>query len=106
MKGAGAALILPRLTLALLVLPVAAGLAGTLLPAVSGFQALIGWPGLPRAAALSVISGAASTLIALALTGLIVAMLHDRPGFALLRRLLSPLPSSRRRAAPTHRGGR
>lgn len=91
MKGAGAALILPRLTLALLVLPVAAGLAGTLLPAVSGFQALIGWPGLPRAAALSVISGAASTLIALGLTGLIVAMLHDRPGFALLRRLLSPL---------------
>ena len=83
----------PGLMLAGLALPIAAGLAGTLAPAVSGhgFAALGQWPGLPRALALSVGTGLISTLAALAITILMIAALHDRPGFVTFRRALSPL---------------
>jgi putative thiamine transport system permease protein len=83
----------PGLMLAGLALPIAAGLAGTLAPAVSGqgFATLGQWPGLPRALALSVGTGLISTLAALAITVLIIAALHDRPGFVAFRRVLSPL---------------
>jgi putative thiamine transport system permease protein len=79
--------------LAGLALPIAAGLAGTLAPAVSGqgFATLGQWPGLPRALALSVGTGLISTLAALAITVLMIAALHDRPGFVAFRRVLSPL---------------
>lgn len=85
--------LLPHLTLAVLVLPVLAGLAATFAPAFrdGGFAALAAWPGLPRAAFLSLTTGLGSTAAALGLTALIVALWHDRPAFALLRRLLSPL---------------
>lgn len=84
---------LPRLVLALLILPVAAGLAATVAPALrqGGLAALAGWPGLPRAAALSAGTGLGATLLSLAVTFLVVAMLHDRPAFGALRRMLSPL---------------
>lgn len=74
-------------------LPIAAGLAGTLAPALSGhgFAALIDWPGLPRALALSLGTGLVSTLLALAITVLMIGALHDRPGFVAFRRMLSPL---------------
>jgi len=83
----------PGLMLAGLALPIAAGLAGTLAPAVSGhgFATLGQWPGLPRALALSVGTGLISTLVALAITVLMIAALHDRPGFVAFRRVLSPL---------------
>ena len=83
----------PGLMLAGLALPIAAGLAGTLAPAVSGhgFATLGQWPGLPRALALSVGTGLISTLAALAITVLMIAALHDRPGFVAFRRVLSPL---------------
>jgi putative thiamine transport system permease protein len=79
--------------LAGLALPIAAGLAGTLAPAVSGqgFATLGQWPGLPRALALSVGTGLISTLAALAITVLMITALHDRPGFVAFRRVLSPL---------------
>lgn len=83
----------PALMLAGLVLPIAAGLAGTLAPAVSGhgFAALAAWPGLTRALVLSVGTGLGSTLLALAITFLLIAALHDTRSFAALRRALSPL---------------
>ena len=91
--GVGLLAFAPGLMLAGLALPIAAGLAGTLAPAVSGhgFAALGQWPGLPRALALSVGTGLISTLVALAITVLMVAALHDRPGFVAFRRVLSPL---------------
>lgn len=84
---------LPRLVLALLVLPVLAGLTLTFAPALQpgAFAALFGWPGLARAAWLSVTTGLGSTLLALGVTGLVLAMLYDRPAFGVLRRMLSPL---------------
>jgi putative thiamine transport system permease protein len=84
---------LPRLVLALLILPVVAGLAATFAPGLrqGGLAALADWPGLPRAAALSAGTGLAATLLSLAVTFLVVAMLHDRPAFGALRRMLSPL---------------
>jgi putative thiamine transport system permease protein len=91
--GVGLLAFAPGLMLAGLALPIAAGLAGTLAPAVSGqgFATLGQWPGLPRALALSVGTGLISTLAALAITVLIIAALHDRPGFVAFRRVLSPL---------------
>ena len=91
--GVGLLALAPGLMLAGLALPIAAGLAGTLAPAVSGhgFAMLGQWPGLPRALALSVGTGLISTLAALAITILMIAALHDRPGFVAFRRALSPL---------------
>ena len=87
----------PPLTLALMILPVLAGLAGTLLPAFrnagAGFAALLAWPGLPRAVALSLGTGLASTLIALALTLLLLAAFAGTPTFTRIRRSLAPLLS-------------
>lgn len=76
-----------------LALPIAAGLLGTLLPALrgGGFGPLLDWPGLPRAVRLSVLTGTASTLLALLITLLIIAALTGSRSFALLRRSLSPL---------------
>lgn len=76
-----------------LTLPIAAGLAGTIAPALrgQGFAALADWPGLPGAVALSLGTGLVSTLVALAVTLLLIGCLQGTPGFALLRRVLSPL---------------
>lgn len=92
-KGSGVLALAPFLMLAGLGLPIAAGLAGTLAPAIAGhgFAALLDWPGLPRALALSLGTGLISTLLALGLTILMIAALHDRPAFAAFRRMLSPL---------------
>ena len=91
--GVGLLAFAPGLMLAGLALPIAAGLAGTLAPAVSGqgFATLGQWPGLPRALALSAGTGLISTLAALAITVLMITALHDRPGFVAFRRVLSPL---------------
>ncbi|MBC2835167.1 ABC transporter permease [Paragemmobacter straminiformis] len=86
---------LPRLTLALMAVPVLAGLAGTLMPAfadgATAFRDLAAWPGLPRASALSLGTGLASTAVALGLCLAILAALYGSPAFDRIRRLLAPL---------------
>ena len=90
----------PGLALPVLLLPVLAGFSGTVLPAfhltttgpdLAAFAQLARWPGLPRAALLSLGTGLTATAAALTLTLLILAALHDRPVFALIQRSLSPL---------------
>jgi putative thiamine transport system permease protein len=96
----------PRLTLALLALPVLAGLAGAVLPglgwlpALGGdaldlapWRALLDTPGLWRSAALSLWTGLAATALSLGATVLIFACLHGGRGFRLVERLLSPILS-------------
>ena len=87
----------PVLTLGLMVVPVAAGLAGTLAPALknggAGFAALADWPGLAQAVALSLGTGLGSTLLSLLLTIAILAAFAGRPVFDRLRRLIAPLLS-------------
>lgn len=76
-----------------LALPIAAGLLGTLAPALRGhgFAALAAWDGLWCAVKLSIGTGLISTLAALTITLLIVAALSGSRSFALIRRTLSPL---------------
>ncbi len=89
----------PRLTLLLLVVPVLAGVAGTLWPAfdlhrggsLAAFRTVLAWPGLAASARLSVETGVASTVISLLITLLIVAALTGSRAFGVLRHLLSPL---------------
>lgn len=97
---------LPGLTLALLLGPVAFGLAGTLLPAFGYLDPTQVWspgfgpigqmldtPGLSQAAWLSLKTGVLSTLGALAITLLVVAGWHGTRAFGWLERALSPLLS-------------
>lgn len=96
----------PILTLLLMLGPVAAGLLGTILPAlgylpalgaqdlgVAIYAALLEWPGLPRAVWLSISTGLAATLISLVAVMLIVAGWHGTRSFGVLERALSPLLS-------------
>ncbi|KIT14984.1 ABC transporter permease [Jannaschia aquimarina] len=93
---------LPLLTALVLVGPVLAGLLGTLLPAfgigplrdgfsLDPFREAFSWPGLARAATVSLLSGMISTLGALAIVALVLAAWHGTRAFAWLERLLSPL---------------
>ena len=83
----------PRLTLLLMAGPVAAGLAGTVIPALSGggFARLVAWPGLHSAMRLSVVTGLVATLLALLITLLIVSALQGGRLFGVITHLLSPL---------------
>ena len=89
----------PRLVYAVLLLPVVAGLGGTVVPALglpdapgfAAFRTLGAWPGLPAAMRLSLATGLATTAVSLALTVLILASLSETRGFAVLRRMLAPL---------------
>ncbi len=98
--------VVPALTVALLLLPVAAGLAGTLLPAfgilpaigraapgLDAFGPLLDWPGLAAASRLSVVTGLAATALSLAVTALILASWSGTRVFGAIRRALSPLLS-------------
>ncbi len=92
MRQGGGLRAVPRLTLLLMAGPVAAGLAGTLVPALhGGIGALVAWPGLSRALWLSISTGVIATLLALGLTLLIVAGLQGGRLFGVITRLLSPL---------------
>lgn len=91
--------LMPFLVIGLLAGPVLAGLAGTLGPAFgtvggkSAFATLFDWPGLPRAAGLSLGTGIAATALSLLLTVLILAGWSGRRGFGVIERLISPLLS-------------
>lgn len=101
MRHPGGALLrqAPRLTLLVIAGPVLAGLAGTVAPAfglgtgggLDAFRALADWPGLGAAVRLSLATGLISTVLALALTLLILALLPGTRAFSALMRLLSPL---------------
>jgi putative thiamine transport system permease protein len=93
MIASGALRLAPRLTILLMAGPVAAGLAGTVIPALEdgGVARLLAWPGLGGAVRLSLVTGIGSTLVALVITLGIVAALQGGRLFALILRLLSPL---------------
>jgi putative thiamine transport system permease protein len=96
----------PGLTLAILLLPIVAGLAGTLLPAfdhlpalggfgfgLDGWRSLFAAPELPGAIALSLASGVAATAIALLLALGFCAATHNTRLSRSLRPMLAPLLS-------------
>lgn len=96
--------LVPRLTVLLLIVPVVAGLAGVVAPAFGWLPALGGerwtlapWralaqtPGLPDMLRLSLVTGLASSLAALAIVVLFLGAFLDTRLFHLVRRLLSPL---------------
>ncbi|WP_372892930.1 ABC transporter permease [Rhodosalinus sp.] len=96
----------PLLTVAMLTLPVGAGLLGTALPAIGVMPALgriepgfgplrdlLAWPGLGAAARLSVTTGLAATALALAVTVAILASWSETRAFGVIRRALAPLLS-------------
>jgi len=97
----------PAATLAVLAGPVVLGLAFTVLPAFGFLPALGGttfsldpWrgllaaPGLSTALTLTVGTGLATTLLALALAAGLCAAVAHRPGMARLQRLMVPLLAS------------
>jgi putative thiamine transport system permease protein len=103
-RRGGVLRLLPALTLALLIGPVAAGLIGTALPAfgympalggdafgLAPWRTLLATPGLGEMVRLSAVSGIATTALSLAIVILFVAAWHGTPVFARLQRLLSPL---------------
>jgi putative thiamine transport system permease protein len=94
------------LTLIVLVSPIIAGLAGTLLPAFGYWPALGGlaltlapwrelWalPGLARSVEVSLFVGFATTILSLGSVVMLMAAFMGTRGFLLVRRLLSPLLS-------------
>ena len=96
----------PPLTIAVLLLPVGAGLAGVVAPAFGWFpalggtalslepwRALFGWPGLPDAVWLSLFTGLGATVTSLMITVMICAAWQGTRSFALIERALSPLLS-------------
>jgi putative thiamine transport system permease protein len=94
----------PALTVGLFLGPVIAGLLGTLLPAfgylpvlggeqlsLEPWRALLAAPGLAATVRVSLISGFASTAVALALTVLVCAALHGTATLARIGRAMVPL---------------
>jgi putative thiamine transport system permease protein len=94
----------PALTLALFLLPIAAGLVGTWLPAfgylpalgggepsLAPWRALFAHPGLESSLRLTLVSGLLSSLVSLLLALGFVAACHGSRLFTRLRRLLAPL---------------
>ncbi|REC58427.1 ABC transporter permease subunit [Rhodosalinus sediminis] len=96
----------PLLTVAVLTVPVGAGLLGTALPAIGvmpalghaapglgPFRDLFAWPGLADALRLSAVTGLAATALALAVTVAILASWSETRAFGAIRRALAPLLS-------------
>lgn len=94
----------PALTIALLLVPVGAGLMAALLPAFGYFPpfggtsfsleplaGVLAAPGVSRSIALAALAGLVSPLIALALTFLLLACVYDTPCLVAVRRLVAPL---------------
>jgi putative thiamine transport system permease protein len=87
--------LVPGVTMAALVLPLAAGVWGTVMPALrpGAMSTLWDWQGLWPAARLSLVTGLGSTGLALAITLSILAGLRGTRAFGWLVRFLSPLLS-------------
>lgn len=98
--------VFPAAALLILIAPVAAGLAGVLLPAFGylpalgrdtlspgPFRDLIAMPGIGRSAALSLGTGLAATAVATTIVMLFVAAWRGTRFFTAMERLLSPLLS-------------
>ncbi len=96
----------PGLTIALLLVPVGAGLVAALLPAfgyfpplggmgfsLDAFGAVLDAPGIGRSVFLAAFAGLASPFIALALTFILLACVWDTKGLAAVRRIVAPLLS-------------
>ena len=96
----------PTLVVAVLLVPVGAGLAGVLAPAFGWFPALGGdaltlapwrdllaWPGLAASVRLSLVTGLAATATSLALTVAICAAWQGTRLFGAIQHALSPLLS-------------
>ena len=96
--------LLPGLTVALFLLPVIAGVLGTLLPSfgylpelggrqfsLEPWRMLFAAPELPGALAATLVSGFIATLVSFCLAVGIAAALHGTRAFTWLRRLLAPL---------------
>ena len=104
--GVRLARLAPPLTLAILLGPLAFGLAGTALPALGylpelggvrftteHFSALAAVPGILRSALLSILIGLVTTLVSLGAVAAFVASDLGTAGFARMRRMISPLLS-------------
>lgn len=96
--------LVPWVSIAVLALPVLAGLAGVIAPAfgympalgghavtLDAWRATLGWPGLPAAIRLSVVTGVTATALSLTLTILIVAAWQGTRSFTWVTRALAPL---------------
>lgn len=94
----------PWITIAVFLLPVGAGLVGTLLPAfgylpaIGGEQlstepwrALMNQPGIATSVRLSVQTGVLATFMSLALAAAFCALLHDHASYRRLSVMVSPL---------------
>ncbi|MEI2780568.1 MAG: hypothetical protein V9H25_04650 [Candidatus Competibacter sp.] len=94
----------PALTLFLLLAPIIAGLAGTLLPAfgylpvvgatafsLEPWRILLAEPGLWRSLGLSLWTGFATTTLSLLLALALLATCHHTPWLSRIRRSLAPL---------------
>ena len=94
----------PWITIALFLLPVAAGLVGTLLPAfgylpaiggeqlsLDAWRALAEQPGVLKSVWLSVQTGVLATTVSLALAAAFCALLHDHATYRRLSAMVSPL---------------
>lgn len=97
-------LLSPALLMALLIIPVMGGLIGVLLPAfgyipaldkmrfsLHGFSVLFNTPGFSKMVLLSLSSAFISTILALAITLLILACYFTSPWLARIQRLLGPI---------------
>ena len=104
--GVRLARLAPPLTLAILLGPLAFGLAGTALPALgylpelggvsfttAHFSALAEVPGIVSSAGLSILIGLVTTLVSLGAVAAFVASDLGTAGFARMRRMISPLLS-------------
>jgi putative thiamine transport system permease protein len=96
--------LVPGVTVAIFLLPVVAGLLGTLLPSfgylpelggrnlsLDAWRMLLAAPELPGALGVTLVSGLGATFVSFALAVAIAATLHGTLLFTWLRRLLAPL---------------
>ncbi|MFO1317518.1 MAG: ABC transporter permease [Burkholderiales bacterium] len=94
----------PALTVGVFLLPIAAGLAGTVLPAfgylpaiggdalgLEGFRRLVAYPGFATSIAVTVGTGVAASLLAVAIALALAAYAHGRPWQRRLSAWLAPV---------------
>ena len=102
--GVRAVALFPPLTVAAFLLPIVAGLAGTLLPAfgylpaiggqvltIAPWQALFAHPGMMTSIATTIITGLAATIVSLVLAVSLCAVVHGRHWAKRLGSLLAPI---------------